>query len=268
MPNNNIPSLNQIKQMLGFIEQLFVEVRPLILENAGKEIFLQKNDGSPVTETDKKVENYLLDKFRNAYPDFPVYGEESGYENDIKGAFWLFDPIDGTASFIKNIPAFTCMAVLIVNGIATASIVYNPSSNDVFTAIKSNGAFKNGQKLDLTKIPYPKIAYCKGRYIEKLGSILEPVGVTCKIGAIGAGYGHSLVAEGLSAARFQLNSGGYAHDYATGSLLVAEAGGKIILVNDKELNYETRSFVVCHPAIADQISKHIEEIKQMEIDLA
>jgi len=257
-----------IAEALVIVQDVFRQVRPLILKRAGKVGHTDKLDGSPVTDTDVEVENIVLAELAQHFPDVPVFGEETGYADDLPAICWLVDPIDGTGSFIQNIPAFTTMAVLIQGGEALASVIYNPSTNSVYTAQKGRGAYKNGVRLDLQQAPLAPTALCKGRFIDALNALLEPKGVTCQVGESGAGHGFSLVAEGLAAARFNLLGGGYIHDYAPGALLVREAGGAIIPIKEDIYTYTTRSFIACHPALELLLRQHIPAIRSLEINAA
>lgn len=261
-PDTLTPDL--IDAMLDHLQNCFRRVRPLVIETAGKSDFINKQDGSPVTDTDSKVENIIFKSMEDRFPGIPVFGEETGYSDKLPEACWLIDPIDGTASFIENIPTFTSMAVLILDGEAVACAIYNFSTNNMFVAQKSKGAYKNGIKMNLQSKELPTKALCKGRFIDELNMILMPEGVSCEIGSVGAGHGFSLVADGLFAARFQLNSGGYIHDYAPGALLVREAGGKIIPLDKDTYTYDSKSFVACHPGLEDTIRTHLQSIQALD----
>lgn len=256
-----------INEMLELFEQCFKQARPFILENAGKVEHTSKHDGSPVTAIDIEVEKRVTATMTSRFPDIPIFGEESGYEDNLPPVCWLMDPIDGTGSFIDKTPYFTCMAVLIVNNEATASIIYNPTTDVVYTAQKGKGAYKNGTRLYLAKEPLPSKALCKGRFVETINDLLASDAVTCEKGPSGAGFGLASVAEGLIAARFQLASQGYPHDYATGALLVHEAGGAIIPVKEVAQPYLLRTFVACHPSLEPAIREHIEQLKVLEDQL-
>ena len=259
-------STDKISQLLQAAQDAFLHVRPVILERAGKDSFTDKQDGSPVTDTDLKVEKLIQKELSERFPDVPVYGEETGYEDGQTGAFWLIDPIDGTQSFIQNIPAFTSMAVLIDGGEAVGSVIYNVSLDDMYVAQKGRGAFKNGTRIDLTQTPLAAKALCKARFFEPLDAILAPKNVTCANGPVGGGFGFTLVLNGEYAARFNLLGGGYTHDYAPGALLVREAGGGIVPIQDDEYHYTSRSFVACHPALTELLTAHKQQIKQLELD--
>jgi fructose-1,6-bisphosphatase/inositol monophosphatase family enzyme len=268
MPTNTPLTPQQIDTALQAVQSAFRQVRPLILSRAGKVDHTDKADGSPVTDTDVEVEEAIKAGLLRDIPNIPVYGEEGGYDGNLPDTFWLIDPIDGTKSFIENIPAFTSMAVIIQNGEAIASAIYNISRDDMYIASKGRGAYKNGVRLDLANVPLPNIAFCKERFSPALNAMLASKQVSCQAGPSGGGYGFTLVLDGASAARFNMLGGGYTHDYAPGALLVQEAGGVIIPIQDDVYTYETRSFAACHPEIAPILEAHRTELRSLETNLA
>jgi myo-inositol-1(or 4)-monophosphatase len=249
------------------LQQGFRRFRKIVLERAGKSEYTSKEgDGSPVTDTDTEIEEALQADLALQYPDVPVFGEESGYDdNNLPPACWLIDPIDGTKSFIENVPTFTGMAVLIEHGEAIAAIIYNTSTDDMYTAQKGKGAFKNGTRIDLAAVPLPPIAFCKTAFIEDISAILAPKKVVGESAPNGGGFGFTMVLDGLAAARFQLHGGGYTHDYAPGGLLVGEAGGALVPILDDEYTFKTRSFVACHPELETVIRSHIPRLRELEL---
>lgn len=239
-------------------------MREFVLEQAGKAEATIKIDGSPVTlidvEAEDRIKNLLDDKLLGV----PMLGEEGGYESELPDPVWLIDPIDGTKSYLENIPTFTGMGVLISGGEAQACVIYDYTTNDIFTAIKGRGAYKNGNRLQLSDIPMPKIIQAKSNFIEKLDSLLAEAGVKTEVSPSGGGFGHLCVVDGKSAARFSLDGGGNIHDYAPGALLVREAGGDIIPILEQNYSFRTRSFVACHPELTPLIRQRLEEIRSLE----
>lgn len=253
-----------IESMMACLEKVFREVRPLLLESAGNIMSENKKDGSPVTAIDKQVEELVIAEMMRDFPTVSVYGEETGYDSGLQGSYWLIDPIDGTSSFIINAPTFTNMAVYIEDDMATACVIYNPSSDEMFTAIKDNGAYKNGKRLNLQASPLPSTALCKGRDVAGISAILASKKVTGFVAPDGAGNAFSLVADGKSAAKFSLHSKGQIHDYAPGALLVTEAGGVVIPILDEQYRYDTLSFVACHPDLQSIVMQELQAIKNLE----
>lgn len=68
---------------------------------------------------------------------------------------WIIDPIDGTHNFVRHMP-ITCISVgLTIDKIQVMGVVYNPYMKELFTAIKGEGAYLNGKKI--------QTSCCKGK---------------------------------------------------------------------------------------------------------
>ncbi len=255
---------DSIHEMMDTMQACFRAQSAYILARAGKSSFTDKHDGSPVTLADSKVEQAIIAQFHSVFPEIALFGEESGYEKKLPETCWLIDPIDGTANFIANIPTFTCMAVLLHQQTAVACVIFNPTTNEMFTAYKGEGAYKNGEQLNLTTQPLAKIAYSKGRHIEELDRLLHSFDIHTEIAPNGAGFGFCAVASGDVAVRFQLHSKGGVHDYAPGALLVEEAGGSIIPIASDVYRYDTKSFVACHPSLSKFLQEAQGKLRELE----
>lgn len=107
-----------------------------------------------VTETDQAAEQAIIEVLKKAYPDHAILAEESGASG--KSDFeWVIDPIDGTANFIHGYPNYAISIALRVKGAIQQAVVYNPASNDLFTASKGEGAFLNGRRIRVSKRTKP-----------------------------------------------------------------------------------------------------------------
>ncbi len=252
------------------MQQVFRDLQSTVVEQAGVIASERKVDGTPVTKIDVEAESYIRAELSRRFPALVHFGEESGYPNDLPSQCWLIDSVDGTKSYIKNIPAYTGMAVLIENGVATASVIYDYARNDMYVAQLGQGAYKNGERLQLAGKPMPTIAYCRERMVDQVNKMLMESGqnVHCEAGPSGAGYGFVQVVEGLAAARFNFPhsiGSGHIHDYAPGALLVQEAGGVVIAVDEtKTYKLQTQSFVACHPSLAKFIDKNVHRLQEIE----
>lgn len=270
-PNSNRLNSAEIDRQVLAVQDIFRQVRERIVAAAGKTTHTTKSDDSPVTKVDQEVERIITDRMTAQFPGLAVYGEESGYEEGLSGTHWLVDPIDGTKSFIVDTPGYTIMAVLIQDEQAVASVVYDPRTDNMYSAQKGQGAFKNGQRLDLTKAPMPKTAFGRERLLGAINEILKPADVRCESGPTGAGYAFGMVADGQLAARFNFPhqpGGGHIHDYAPGALLVLEAGGAVISIEDDHYTYKTRSFVACHPQLEALVRSRANWLHEQELQTA
>ena len=255
---------SDVADMLETLIRACRELRPLLLERAGTVDSTSKTDGSPVTDTDREAETTLIHIFSQQYPEIPIFGEEGGYSSDLPKHCWLIDPIDGTKNFVAGSMTFTTMATCISEGEAIGCLIYVHATDDVFTAQKDLGAYKNGSRIDLARTQPPARVFSKSKHIPGLKEALSTADLSYEVSPDGGGFGFTQVSEGTVAARFQMESKGYVHDYAPGGLLIAEAGGAVIPIQEKSYTYKTTSFVACHPALEAVIRSHIQEIRLLE----
>jgi len=115
-----------------------------------------------VTETDQAVEKLVSKRLLSAYPKFEFIGEETHYPGQAltDAPTFVVDPIDGTTNFVHAFPAFCISLGFTLNKVPTVGVIYNPFLDELYTAIKGQGAFlrKNGlarQRLPLKKEPEP-----------------------------------------------------------------------------------------------------------------
>ena len=105
-----------------------------------------KEGGSPVTEADLAVNTYLHDTLRAARRGYGWLSEESADDParlDMARIF-VVDPIDGTIAFLKNRPHFTVCAAVVAAGRPVCGAIYNPASDELYSARIGGGARRNG----------------------------------------------------------------------------------------------------------------------------
>ena len=102
-----------------------------------------KADRSPVTAADRQSEAIILAGLARVAPGVPVIAEEevaAGRIPDIRGAFFLVDPLDGTKGFIKGRPEFTINIGLIEERRPVFGLVYAPALADFYVTLGSSRA--------------------------------------------------------------------------------------------------------------------------------
>lgn len=109
----------------------------------------QKADDSPVTEADKAVEQFLIDKIRSTCnpADYGIIAEESGGNWQNKEFLWVIDPIDGTRVFINGVPLWCISVGLLRNGEPYRGVVYLPVIGDIYYTNNQGLAFWNSRPL-------------------------------------------------------------------------------------------------------------------------
>ena len=104
-----------------------------------------------VTEADKASEAYILAELLPRFPNHHFVGEESGRQGcAIEEApyRWYIDPLDGTTNFATGIPHF-CVSIALTDAQPRplVGVVYSAVLNEMYTAIRGRGAFRNGQPI-------------------------------------------------------------------------------------------------------------------------
>lgn len=113
---------------------------------------LQKG-GDPrdiVTSVDIAVNDFLVGKIREAFPEDAIYSEEDGGASKSE-RLWTIDPIDGSSNFSRSIPHFAICVAFLEHGVPEAGAVYNPVTNELFSFKKGGGAFVNGNPIHVSK---------------------------------------------------------------------------------------------------------------------
>ena len=195
-----------------------------------------------VTTYDKKVQSELQTKLLAILPEAVFVGEEEDVHASVKDGYaFIVDPIDGTTNFIKDYHASAISVGLAKDGERYMGVVYNPYLDEVFTAVKGQGSFLNGEPIHVSDQPlengivifgtatyYDEFAkatfdmayeyYCKALDVRRSGSAAIDL---CN------------VAAGRAELFFELRLCPW--DYAAGSLIVEEAGGVVTKIDGGEI---------------------------------
>lgn len=111
----------------------------------------EKGAADYVTEVDTTVQKLLFEKLSVLYPDIQFMGEEKDNSDiDFSRPVWILDPVDGTTNLIHRFPASCISLGLVANGEPCAGIIFNPYYNELFFAVKGNGAFLNGKPIHVS----------------------------------------------------------------------------------------------------------------------
>lgn len=240
---------NQHSQQL--VIDVFMSFRDELMQSYGTINHVSKDDLSPVTELDVKIETRLKQKLLTEFPMFGFKGEETEHVEGVWDATWYIDPIDSTSSFIHGLPYCSNMAALVVGGEVVASVIYLFASDELFVASKGQGATKNGQLLSIKELPLEQSivfgdAYSHAHFYMYFAphhvQLYAPVGAT--------GYFLTLVAQGSIQGVSYFKAKLKPHDVAPGMLLIREAGGTLEpLDSSQNFTHETRQFVAGAPNI-------------------
>jgi myo-inositol-1(or 4)-monophosphatase len=103
-----------------------------------------------VTDMDKSIEKFFINKIQQTFPDHKVLGEE-GFGDEIKGnsngVIWIIDPIDGTTNFIHQQANFAISIGVYEDGIGKLGLIYDVEGSNLYFAKDGEGAYLNDKKL-------------------------------------------------------------------------------------------------------------------------
>ncbi|MBT4516314.1 inositol monophosphatase [bacterium] len=111
-----------------------------------------KNSDEAVTRCDKKAEKMIITKLKKYFPTYSFLGEESGLTDKKSDYFWTIDPLDGTNNFIHHNPNFTVSIALLYKNEVILGVTYAPILNEMYWAVKNEGAYKNNKPIHISKI--------------------------------------------------------------------------------------------------------------------
>lgn len=188
----------------------------------------EKAKGSPVTEADLAADLLLKKQLLGARPDYGWLSEETldhPARLDRPRAF-VVDPIDGTRAFVEGRNQFSISIALVEHGRPVAGAVFNPATDEMFTAELSGGARRNGASLrvrDGGDLAGTRFLAGARSFREALG---DDAGRSAAVWINSIAYRLGLVAAGEFDGAITL-FGTHDWDIAAGALIVGEAGGRI-----------------------------------------
>ena len=111
-----------------------------------------KEDGSLITDADLCADKRIHQLLKEHYPHIAFMSEEMSEEEqrDLlrnEPEIWCLDPLDGTSNFAAGFPLFSSSLALIQNGEVMMAVTYDVNRDEMFTAIKGQGAYLNGKRL-------------------------------------------------------------------------------------------------------------------------
>lgn len=212
----------------------------------------EKQRGDLVTDIDRECENTITSTLLKSYRDHCVVGEESGMSGNADSPYkWIIDPIDGTQNFVQGVPHVAVSIALRHNDKAVVGVIFNPFTNEMFTASKGDGAALNGRRIRVAgrdSLENAVVATAMPvRYRERMKAYMPVferlVDATADIRRSGAA---SLDLAYVACGRFDgyLEQGLKVWDFAAGELLIREAGG-IITDFAGTPNYSKTGNVLC-----------------------
>ena len=112
-----------------------------------------KEDTTPVSEADLAVNAFLHEELIAKAPKMGWLSEETADNSDrlSQSVIWVVDPIDGTRAFLKERPEWVISIAAVKDHQPIAGAIYNPVTDEMFTAYEDGGARLNGEPIRVHK---------------------------------------------------------------------------------------------------------------------
>jgi len=112
----------------------------------------EKAPSDPVSEADEASQSTIRQIIADAFPDHGFIGEE-GVANHIPGRLnWIVDPLDGTVNFLHGMPQYAVSVAVADGSEILAGVVFDPTAEECFTAVRGEGALLNGSPIRTSEI--------------------------------------------------------------------------------------------------------------------
>ena len=251
-----------MKEKYLLVEKIIKDASKIMMEGAKKlqsaGIKTKGEANNFVTEYDVAVQHFLEEKLSVIFPGVMYLAEEDGESgNKLSDELtFIIDPIDGTANFMYTVRHSAISVGLFKDNKPIFGAVYNPYSDEYFSAVKGEGAYLNGEKINVSDrtdgaaviavgtAPYYKETRGK-ETMTLLYELLMKFGDLRRMGA--ASLDICYVAAGRVDGFCELKLSPW--DFAAGALILEEAGGKITDFSGNELDYGKPSSIMCANAV-------------------
>lgn len=203
-----------------------------------------------VTDYDVAVEKFLKENLPPLVPGSVFCGEEElEYVDPGKGWAFIVDPIDGTTNFVRGLSQSAVSVALAHDGQVEYGVVWNPYRDELFTAKRGGGAFLNDAPIHVTDRPLSEGIFGMGtaiyrrEYLEPTMRLTEQLfRRSCDFRRLGAAaLDLCNVACGRTDAFFEYSLCPW--DFAAGSLIITEAGGRVCALDGSPLPIDRRTSI-------------------------
>jgi len=222
-----------------------------------------------VTAVDKEVEKHVIDMILQRYPDHGILGEERTFAEDPArfDTLWVIDPIDGTTNFVHQQINFAVSIAVYHKGEGLVGVVYDPSRDELFSAVKGEGAYLNDRPLRLHRqVSLEEALLCTSVFWNKQA---EQMGIDTIVKNLAgrvrgmrllgsAALEMAYVAAGRLDGYFSLSLNPW--DFGAGRILVEEAGGIVTNMDGNPLPFAQKSSVMaCNPTFYEELRQFLNQ---------
>ena len=276
----------ELERILNAAERAARAAGEIITSNTGccssvkDECEIKFNIKDVVTQYDKQAQTAVEVVIRSDFPSHGFLGEENvasgaaaseaalleALGNTETGYIWIVDPIDGTANFISGLPMSAVTMGVVFRGTPIVGVVYDPHRDEMFSAIRGQGATLNGKPIQTAQA----IVNAKDAIINA-GCPADPQAFATSMRGVLALNSKSRglrviacsalttawIACGRLAAHFGYDLSSW--DLVAGALLIQEAGGRVTDLDGTPYKLETRNMLCSNGPVHDEVLDILRE---------
>lgn len=223
----------------------------------------KKGPADFVSVADERTEKMLIAELSKARPGYNFLVEEQGsIEGPDKSHRFIIDPLDGTTNFLHGIPHFSISIALEREGQLVSAVVYNPVTDEMYTAERGHGAYLNDKRLRVAaRRTFAEALFATGipfmgrdghaRFLKELEAVMALSSGVRRFGS--AALDLAYVAAGRYDGFWERDLKPW--DVAAGILLVREAGGVITDLAGGARVFETGGILAANETLHPQLLK-------------
>lgn len=233
---------------------------PLVVE------YKSKQQTNPVTDADKRSEEYIKEAILKEYPSHSIVAEEgSEVDSSCSDFIWVVDPLDGTVNFINGLPIFAVSIGVLYKGKPTVGSIFIPSYDKgngiVFHARTGGGAFRDDRAICVSQDLDPRRGRVSifpasvAKSFRFKGEFKNYSGELRSLGSVA--YELAMTASGVI--QYSIFGSPWVWDVAAGIVLVTEANGGARFRRQSSSNWEIfRGFDVFN---ASGLAPNLKDLK-------
>ena len=224
--------------------QAVLEAGELLTDPAAVQSIRSKGETDYVTNVDVAVQAFLRERLVALAPDVQFMGEEQDNTGlDWSRPYWILDPVDGTTNLIHSFRHSAISLALAEGGQAVFGVVYNPYTEECFTARRGGGALRNGVPIQVSAVSRLEDSLLSAGTVPGQRELADAA-----FRQMRALYDRCQDVRRMGCASLELcdvacgRLEGYVElvlqpwDYAAGMLIVAEAGGQVTALGGAPLS--------------------------------
>lgn len=228
-----------------------------------------KGPANFVSTADKEAERILYEELKKARPKWGFFLEEGGeIIGDDKQHRWIIDPLDGTTNFLHGIPIFSISIAAESQGQLQAAVVYNPITEELFTAERGQGAYLNDRRLRVaarrnlsscviaTGIPHIGLPE-HDKFLANLPYLMENTSGIRRLGS--AALDLAYVAAGRFDGFWEYGLNPW--DVAAGILIIQESGGYVTDIDGGKKIFESGNILAGNSVIHKKLLDALKNTK-------